>query len=100
MINKMMGNSYKAESMETVEWREEASNLAYNYYMNLPSNNQAMGIGYGGFLARDIGHGFDAHNGILLLLIETGIYRIYHLFHLDSVILVQSQKPETIIPGI
>src|SRR5207253_1538102 len=27
---------------------------------------------YGGFLARDIGHGYDAHNGILLLLIETG----------------------------
>jgi len=72
MINKMMGNSYKVESMETVEWREEASNLAYNYYMNLPSNDQALGIGYGGFLARDIGHGYDAHNGILLLLIETG----------------------------
>jgi O-Antigen ligase len=72
MINKMMGNSYKAESMETVEWREEASSLAYNYYMNLPSNDQATGIGYGGFLARDIGHGYDAHNGILLLLIETG----------------------------
>ena len=73
MINKMMGNSYKTESMETVEWREEASNLAYNYYMNLPTDNQVMGIGYGGFLDRDIGHGFDAHNGILLLLIETGI---------------------------
>jgi hypothetical protein len=73
MINKMMGNSYKAESMETVEWREEASSLAYNYYMGLPSNDQAIGIGYGGFLKRDIGHGFDAHNGILLLLIETGV---------------------------
>ncbi|MFI5131263.1 MAG: O-antigen ligase family protein [Chitinophagales bacterium] len=72
MINKMMGNSYKTESMETVEWREEASSLAYNYYMNLPSDNQAMGIGYGGFLDRNIGNGFDAHNGILLLLIETG----------------------------
>ena len=72
MVNKMMGNSYKTESMETVEWREEASNLAYNYYTNLPSNDQALGIGYGGFLARNIGHGFDAHNGILLLLIETG----------------------------
>ncbi len=72
MINKMMGNSYKTESMETVEWREEASSLAYNYYVNLPSNDQALGIGYGGFLARDIGHGYDAHNGILLILIETG----------------------------
>jgi hypothetical protein len=72
MLNKMMGNSYKAESMETVEWREEASLLAYNYYMNRPPDDQAIGIGYGGFLARDIGHGYDAHNGILLLLIETG----------------------------
>ena len=73
MVNKLMGNSYKAESMETVEWREEASSLAYNYYLDMPANDQAIGIGYGGFLARDIGHGFDAHNGILLLLIETGI---------------------------
>ncbi|HKC35783.1 MAG TPA: O-antigen ligase family protein, partial [Chitinophagaceae bacterium] len=72
MVNKMMGNSYKAESMETVEWREEASNLAYNYYKNLPSNDQALGIGYGGFLARDVGHGYDAHNGILLIFIELG----------------------------
>jgi hypothetical protein len=73
MINKMMGNKYNTASMETVEWREEASSLAYKYYMNLPPNEQMMGIGYGGFLARDIGSGFDAHNGILLLLIETGI---------------------------
>jgi hypothetical protein len=73
MINKMMGNSYSVDSMETVEWREEASNMAYNYYMNLPASDQAIGIGYGGFLARDIGHGYDAHNGVLLILIETGI---------------------------
>jgi O-Antigen ligase len=72
MINKMMGNSYQAESMETVEWREEASNLAYNYYKNLPGKEQALGIGYNGFLARDVGHGYDAHNGILLLMIELG----------------------------
>jgi hypothetical protein len=72
MINKMMGNEYKMEAMETVEWREEASNLAYNYYMNLDPLDQAMGIGYGGFMARDIGSGFDAHNGLLLLVIETG----------------------------
>jgi hypothetical protein len=72
MINKMMGNSYQAESMETLEWREEASNLAYNYYKNLPSSDQALGIGYNGFLARDVGHGYDAHNGILLIMIELG----------------------------
>lgn len=72
MINKMMGHQVQAESMETVEWREEASNLAYNYYKNLPSSDQALGIGYGGFLARDVGHGYDAHNGVLLLMIELG----------------------------
>jgi O-Antigen ligase len=73
MINKAMGNSYKAESMETVEWREEAASHAYDYYVGRPANEQMMGIGYGGFLARDIGNGYDAHNGILLLLIETGV---------------------------
>lgn len=72
MINKMMGNEYKTDAMETVEWREEASNLAYRYYMNLDPMDKAVGIGYGGFLARDIGSGFDAHNGLLLLIIETG----------------------------
>jgi hypothetical protein len=82
MINKAMGNSYKAESMETVEWREEAASHAYEYYVGRPANEQMMGIGYGGFLARDIGNGYDAHNGILLLLIETGVFGFIIYFSL------------------
>ena len=73
MFNKMLGNKYNAASMDSMEWREEASSLAYKYFMGLPSSDQVMGIGYGGFLARDIGSGYDAHNGVLLLLIETGV---------------------------
>jgi O-antigen ligase len=73
MINKALGNNYNANNLDSMEWREEASSLAYNYYMSLPSTDQMIGIGYGGFLARDIGSGYDAHNGLLLLLIETGV---------------------------
>jgi hypothetical protein len=73
MFNKMLGNKYNAGSMDSAEWREEASSLAYKYFMSLPPADQMMGIGYGGFLARDIGNGYDAHNGVLLLLIETGV---------------------------
>jgi hypothetical protein len=73
MINKALGNDFNANNLDSMEWREEASSLAYNYYMSLPSTDQMIGIGYGGFLARDIGSGYDAHNGLLLLLIETGV---------------------------
>jgi len=73
MFNKLLGNNYNVNSMDSMEWREEASSLAYKYFMSLPPSDQMMGIGYGGFLARDIGSGYDAHNGILLLMIETGV---------------------------
>jgi hypothetical protein len=73
MINRALGNDFNANNLDSMEWREEASSLAYNYYMSLPSSDQVIGIGYGGFLARDVGSGYDAHNGLLLLLIETGV---------------------------
>ncbi|MBC7949124.1 MAG: O-antigen ligase family protein [Chitinophagaceae bacterium] len=73
MLNKAMGNSYNTNSMDSMEWREEASSLAYDYYMSLPPAEQMLGIGYGGFLARDVGSGYDAHNGLLLLVTETGV---------------------------
>jgi O-antigen ligase len=73
MFNKMMGNRYDAAKMDSMEWREEASSLAFKYFMNMSSIEQILGIGYYGFLIRDIGQGLDAHNGLLLLLIETGV---------------------------
>src|SRR5690349_24840130 len=72
MYNKLLVKKYNANAMDSMEWREEASSLAYDYYISLPASDQVMGIGYGGFIARDIGSGYDAHNGLLLLLIETG----------------------------
>lgn len=56
-----------------MDWREEASADAYAAYMHLPFNEQLVGIGQGGFLERNLGHGLNPHNGILLILIETGI---------------------------
>jgi O-antigen ligase len=49
--------------------------------MNLNFREQLFGIGNGGFEARNYGHGYNAHNAILLLLIENGIlgFSIYVL---------------------
>ncbi len=73
ILNRWMGNSYDVNSLDSMDWRAEASALAYNTFMNMPVEDQLFGIGWGGFLARDIGHGYDAHNGILLMFIEIGV---------------------------
>lgn len=82
LINKAMGLRYNVQYMDSVEWREEASSLAYTVFMELKTVEQLFGIGYGGFYVRDFGFGFDAHNGLLLLLIEAGAvgFLIYFWF--------------------
>jgi O-antigen ligase len=43
--------------------------------MNLPLQEQFFGIGIGGYLQRNLGrNGLNPHNGILYLLLETGIF--------------------------
>lgn len=81
IINRALGNNYNSQSLDSMEWRKEASSIAYNSFMSLPFEEQLFGIGYGGFLKRDYGSGYDAHNGILLLLIELGIvgFAIYFM---------------------
>jgi hypothetical protein len=73
VIQKHMGYEYNASALNSMEWREEAADIAYTTYMNLSPAEQFFGIGSGGFYKRDYGHGYNAHNGLLLLLIETGI---------------------------
>jgi O-antigen ligase len=66
--------NYNANALEAMDWREEASADAFAAFMNLSSLEQIFGIGYWGFIVRDLGHtGLNPHNGFLLLLIETGI---------------------------
>jgi O-antigen ligase len=73
IIQKALGQNYNVQNLGSMDWREEASADAYAAYMHLPFNEQLTGIGQGGFLDRNLGHGLNPHNGILLILIETGI---------------------------
>jgi O-antigen ligase len=82
VFNKHLGYNYNSQALDSMEWREEASSLAYDVYMNLPTSEQFFGIGFLGFVARDYGHGYDAHNGVLRLLIETGIFGFIIYFYM------------------
>lgn len=74
MLNRALGNNYVEANLDSMDWRAEASATAYDAFKNLmPADEQLFGIGYNGFLARDYGHGYDAHNGVLLMLIEFGV---------------------------
>ncbi|MBL7738947.1 MAG: O-antigen ligase family protein [Chitinophagaceae bacterium] len=74
IFNRAMGNSFKAESLDSMDWRAKASEVAYNAYMKvMNSEEQVFGIGHEGFMARNYGdEGYDAHNGVLLMFIEFG----------------------------
>ena len=68
VFNKHLGMNYNANSLEAMDWREEASADAFNAFMNLSTLEQLFGIGYWGFIVRDLGHtGLNPHNGFLLL---------------------------------
>lgn len=74
MLNRALGNNYVEANLDSMDWRAEASATAFDAFKNImPADEQLLGIGYNGFLARDYGHGYDAHNGVLLMLIEFGV---------------------------
>lgn len=73
MLNRALGNNYVEANLDSMDWRAEASATAYEAYTKImPADEQLLGIGYNGFVTRDYGHGYDAHNGVLLMLIEFG----------------------------
>lgn len=73
MLQKAFGQNYNVQNLGSMEWREEASTDAYAAYSNLGLSEQMTGIGQGGFLERNLGNGLNPHNGLLLILIETGL---------------------------
>lgn len=73
VFNKQLGLRYNVNDLGPMDWREEASKEAYRAFLNLKFNEQITGIGYGGYVYRNLGHGFQPHNGILLILIEAGM---------------------------
>jgi hypothetical protein len=92
MINRSLGNNYNANSLDSMDWRVEASNIAYDTFIGLPMDEKLFGTGINGFAARNYGNGYDAHNGILLMMIEFGIIGSFLYFGLMASLLWQAYK--------
>lgn len=75
---KHMGLNYDAQSLNAMNWREEASSNAFEAYLNLNSFEQIFGIGFWGYVVRDLGrNNLPPHNGILFMLIEDGLVGLF-----------------------
>lgn len=75
MLNRALGKTYNANNLDSMDWRAEASETAYLAFKDLLTTEERIfGIGYNGFVTRDYGHGYDAHNGVLLMMIEFGVF--------------------------
>ena len=74
VMNKHLGLNYNAQSLDAMEWRGEASSDAWEAFLRLHPMEQIFGIGYSGYLARNLGHtNLNPHNAFLLILFENGI---------------------------
>jgi hypothetical protein len=101
VFNKHLGMNYNANALEAMDWREEASADAFAAFMKLTTLEQLFGIGYFGFVVRDLGHtGLNPHNGFLLLLIETGLMGLIMYITLIVSIIRQSLKLNNHIPPL
>jgi hypothetical protein len=98
VMNKHLGLRYNASDLGPMDWREEASKEAYNAFLNLKFNEQVTGIGYGGYVYRNLGRGYQPHNGILLILIEAGITGLVLYLTIVGSIIRKSLKSKTISP--
>ncbi len=93
VLNKALGENYNVQQLGAMDWREQASAVAYERFWDLSFTEQMFGIGTGGFLARHLGHlGLNPHNGPLLLVIEAGFVGLTYYFFLLAYVLRQSFK--------
>lgn len=93
VIRKRLGYSYNIQDLDAMDWREEAAKIAYSVYTKLPLKDQIFGIGKGAYLKRNLGHNdLNPHNGILLILLETGLIGLISYSTLIAIILGKSLK--------
>ncbi len=100
MVKKALGQPYNIHNLGSMDWREESAENAYSAYMNMDLKEQMFGIGYLGFETRNIGHGFDAHNATLLLLIEDGLVGFTIYFILIGGLIFQSIVVKNYSPSL
>ena len=74
VLNKHLGLNYNVNALGAMEWRTEASSDAFGAFLNLKTVEQFFGIGFWGYVTRNLGHNnLPPHNGLLMLVIEFGI---------------------------
>jgi hypothetical protein len=74
VLNKHLGLNYNVHSLGAMEWRTEASSDALGAFLNLKNEEEFFGIGFWGYVTRNLGHNnLPPHNGLLMILIEFGI---------------------------
>lgn len=74
VIYKLQGKVYKNKTIEgSGMWREESAYRAVEVFVDLPLQEQVLGIGTNGYVDRNYANGLQPHNGFILLLIERGI---------------------------
>ncbi len=100
ILKRAMGQPYNIQSLGSMDWREESSENAYAAFLNLPVREQLFGIGYGGFEKRSLGHGYNAHNATLLLLIENGFVGFFIYFLLIVGLIVQCINKKNYSPSL
>lgn len=100
ILQRAMGQNYNIQNLGSMDWREEAAAQAYDAYMNLPVIEQIFGIGNNGFIVRNLGHGLNPHNGVLLILIEVGLvgFLIYLMIILG--VIIQSIRLGSVSPSL
>jgi hypothetical protein len=102
VFNKHLGMNYNVQSLEAMDWREEASRDAFEAWLNLDFVEQVFGIGYWGFVVRDLGHsGLPPHNGILFLLMDSGMVGLaMYIFLIVNIIRRSLQLTKDVIPPL
>ena len=101
VLNKHLGLNYNVQALDAMDWREKASTDAFAAFLDLNTIEQLFGIGYWGFIVRDLGHtGLNPHNGFLLLVIETGIAGLVMYCMLIASIIRKSIKLNDNIPPL
>lgn len=99
IIQRALGQKYDVQSLGSMDWREEAASDAYAAYAKLELHEQMFGIGEGGFIARNLGHGLNTHNGVLLIMIQYGLvgFLIYCMIMFNS--LWQALRMKNVTPS-
>ena len=100
IIQKALGMNYNVQNLGSMDWREESAANAYEAYMRLNFREQITGIGQGGFLARRLSGGLNPHNGILLILIESGMIGLFLYAVLIFMVIRKSLQLKNFSPSL